>query len=523
MILISIGTQPSNRITFDKNNPKYKYVSSRHAELLLLQDGSIYLTDRSSTNGTKVNGRKIEPETEVSVKRGDQITFADCAKLDWNLVPVIPPIDPQLWDVYSIGSDFRNRIKLTDSSNSVSRFHAVVKVNKKTGKVFITDHSSNGTFINGNRIPSGVETPVKYKTAVTLANIPLDWSRIKRPNPPMGIILKAATAVAAVVVIGLGIWQWDAVKGLFGSGSSWEDYQSATVLVYNAYYYDVIFDDDVLGTATYGVMVDEDGDPSGDFGLMRNRDVVAAESVGTGFFVSKDGKIITNKHIVEPWEYLESKDNDQLRQVVAKDLNNTKSELYIYLAEKADDGNLTDLNALWSRISNLRIKKITGHSVRLRVGFYDKYYESYEKFEACTPLKSSENNDIDLAVIQINDKSLPSFIKSTVDISNSINNSSKLKIGDRLTTIGYPSGTASNYRLNEGGLKPVMKSGDLQRDPSGNYFDIDVEIIGGASGSPVFNHKKELVGVINSRMSNAATTGHGILAKHINKLLEDAN
>lgn len=525
MILISIGTKPSNRLVYSSSNPKFKYISGHHAELILKDDGSIYLVDKGSTNGTKLNGRKIEPEVEVPVNRGDKITFADVVDLDWAKIPIIPAIDPRAWDVYSIGTNLNNRIQLNDASNMVSRFHATIKINKKNGKIFIIDSSANGTFVKGQRIPANQEVLIKWKEQVTFANnIPLDWSKLKKPNPiPLKQILTVAASIAAVLIIAIGVWQWDSIKRFIGNKPSWEDYQTATVLIYNAYYYDVIFDDEIFDKISFGVVHSKDGTKYDFFPAESNEKVRPLASLGTGFFISNDGKIVTNKHVVEPWEFIDKVDKDKLMHTVSKLLNDYQSTLYSEFVKIANRQNINDIQAVLRRISNLHVKEITGKSITLRIGFYDRYYESLDKFEPCRMLKASDNKDIDLAIIQINEKNLPARVKAIVDVSKIELSDKNLKIGEKLTTIGYPTGLAINYRPDEGGLKPIMKSGDLQRDPSSINFDIDVELLGGASGSPVFNSERELVGVVNSSFSNSSTFGKGILAKHIKKLLDETN
>eukprot|EP00249_Psilotum_nudum_P011662 c23307_g2_i1 orf=186-884(+) len=51
-------------------------VSRVHA-CLEKKDGSLYVTDLGSTNGTYVNGKRIKPQTAVSVPPGSRVTFGD--------------------------------------------------------------------------------------------------------------------------------------------------------------------------------------------------------------------------------------------------------------------------------------------------------------------------------------------------------------------------------------------------------------------------------------------------------------
>ena len=153
MRLLSIGKSSSCNIRIDSS-----FVSSYHAELLLMDNGDIFLIDCNSTNGTYVQGNRIKPNVEVPVRRGDRIEF-DQEALDWSQVPTIQIPDPaKVKGVYGIGKSQRNRYCLP--GDSVSRYHATFK-EMKNGKWFIQDHSRNGTFINGQRIPTGQDVPVK--------------------------------------------------------------------------------------------------------------------------------------------------------------------------------------------------------------------------------------------------------------------------------------------------------------------------------------------------------------------------
>ncbi len=100
---------------------------------------------------------------------------------------------------YSIGREETCNITLYDPSNLVSRRHATLNVDGS--KMTITDHSSNGTYINGIRITSGTPVPVTRKDVVSFAQTcELDWKRI--PNPAKKIWV---SVIVALVVIGAGV------------------------------------------------------------------------------------------------------------------------------------------------------------------------------------------------------------------------------------------------------------------------------------------------------------------------------
>ena len=52
-------------------------VSGRHAEISVRPDGSVWLHDLNSRNGTFVNGERLAPDNERVLKNGDDISLAD--------------------------------------------------------------------------------------------------------------------------------------------------------------------------------------------------------------------------------------------------------------------------------------------------------------------------------------------------------------------------------------------------------------------------------------------------------------
>ena len=96
---------------------------------------------------------------------------------------------------YSIGRDEGCSILISDPSKMVSRNHATLSVNGT--RMTITDHSSNGTYINSIRISTNTPVPVTRKDVVSFANVAnLDWTKV--PNPVVKITL--ASVIVAVIV-----------------------------------------------------------------------------------------------------------------------------------------------------------------------------------------------------------------------------------------------------------------------------------------------------------------------------------
>lgn len=106
---------------------------------------------------------------------------------------------------YSIGRDVNCDIVINDSTDVISRRHALLNVTS-SGKMTIVDQSSNGTYVNGIRISQNVPVPVTRKDTISLAHVAkLDWSMVPRSNVYMRYALFGILGILVVVGIIFGI------------------------------------------------------------------------------------------------------------------------------------------------------------------------------------------------------------------------------------------------------------------------------------------------------------------------------
>ena len=68
--LITIGRISENALQIEDVS-----VSSRHAQLTLDASGDYILRDLGSTNGTELNGKELEPQTDHRLQDGDKVRF----------------------------------------------------------------------------------------------------------------------------------------------------------------------------------------------------------------------------------------------------------------------------------------------------------------------------------------------------------------------------------------------------------------------------------------------------------------
>ena len=164
-------------------------VSSEHARIDF-EDGKFYVEDLSSTNGTflitsrgneKVIGRvEVPPGDKISVGEGFSLSCVssveDINKLNLSLSSDVISPEERVYPCVMSSSEFvrPSQLVLTpggkvsigrDPANDIwvgaphiSRHHADIMLDHN-GAVRIIDHSSNGTFLNGERLES--EVPVR--------------------------------------------------------------------------------------------------------------------------------------------------------------------------------------------------------------------------------------------------------------------------------------------------------------------------------------------------------------------------
>ena len=71
-------------------------------------------------------------------------------------------------------------------------------------------------------------------------------------------------------------------------------------------------------------------------------------------------------------------------------------------------------------------------------------------------------------------------------------------------------------------LTNLAHSGKITQECTKYSFGFDAASYGGASGSPIFNAKGQLIGVLNSGVSKSQGFNYGIKATHVKELLNQA-
>ncbi len=477
---ITIGRSSSNDFVLDSDMS----VSRQHASVTIYDDGRITIRDLNSTSGTYLDGKRIT--SEEPLLPGSTVKLGNTTLLGSQILaskPHAAVADPNaalssLTGVKRVGRAYDNDLKVM--STDVSNHHAALGRDANNQIVIVDLNSSNGTFVNGQRISS--PKILRPGDRVRLASSDLDWASLFAGRAGGGSGGGKDTsntrkwlipAVAAVLVLIAGcLCYYKFVGREWNPQKIYSHYKTSVVMIYSQSTYVVKLNG--RSPSSYSdnlamldnLYVDGEGDvvPGVQGGF------------GTGFFISDDGKVMTNKHVLYPVG--ES----------ANDANKIKDAVESFLYTMAQrTGNM----AYAELASSIKVEyEILWSGIALN----DTHVSTKDDFIASTPIRKSDNDEVDVAVLQTNTKTTPAGC-TIVDINN-ISDPSHRELGDKVYTIGFPK--AFILGQTEAGLEANNQSGEITQERGENVYGHNITIHQGASGSPVFDSYGQFAGIIVS-------------------------
>ncbi len=395
---------------------------------------------------------------------------------------------------YKIGRNQEADIVL--SANYCSRDHALITVSD-SGKILLQDFSANGTAVNGKQI-NNQTVEINYGDEVLFAGIEkLDWSKIEKPEtkktePPKPIpsnsFLRKHGIKIAGVIIGIALIFFAVPKIKFGAKEPvpvspteiYERYKNSVAMVEVKYYIRVhtIANDLYFGYKNGEISPDK---------IKSNLEPFRSE--GTAFFIDSIGTLITNYHVVRPWEY-DEKLKDYFKVRILPTIRRT-------LIEKGWNDNSVEI---FGEMSALYI-------------YPNGSRFSQENSIACEIHKVSEDKNIDLASIKISSGNLPNGV-NVINTENTQTDEQKIEVNTPAYVIGFPLG--DELATNEDNvLNCSSTSGSFTQAPAKNYIQYSAQTASGGSGSPVFNQFGQLVAVTYLGTTKGQSFNRGILAKYL--------
>lgn len=517
MRLLKIGRDSSCDIVLQSQR-----VSALHAEITVLNNGDILLEDKNSRNGTFIMNRPIKPGTQVNIKRGDAIRFAD-VELIWDQIPV-PEDNSTYKAIYGIGSNFRNEIQI--SGNTVSRFHATLKIDKK-GHAVLQDHSKNGTTVNGRRLKNGQTVKISKGDSVVCGGIPVNVSSYIPSIIPIHKIMGLVASILIIACCGYGAWWWIDRQNVVAPKTT-QAIENATACVYGGYYYTVTIKDDPFRNIIddwpekWYIGKDKSGNLQVHYDI---KELIPIGYTGTAFFISKNGEMGTNRHIAVPWMYRTPQEEENIRQQMEKARQATGGSLHTFLQSAVNNDVLSvaDANAWLKRYQNSDFE-IRGTHAFLGIGLTGTKVNNLNDIQQCQLIAESGDPKKDVAIIRLNSRKTPDYIiqmGAIYDIEKARTDEHSLKPQDEnFTIIGYPLGERiSNETFDGKELHPTIHKASLSKIPDEFQIQIQAVGIGGQSGAPVIDSKHRLIGVLCSGFTGTEIT-YCCNIKHLKELYD---
>lgn len=444
-------------------------VSSSHAVLSISESGDVFIEDLDSKNGTFVNGKRISSRTQLT---SSSTVLLGNHSIDWKhiiqtagnkaqLLKSSVSIPRDVVETKSIGRNQTSQVRFV--FDDISDRHAYL-CRQSDGKILIIDNNStNGTYVNGNRITAPYV--LKKGDVVNLSNRhPLNWEAVYPVKPRFNFGLLAAVAASVIIIAVLFILRpWNEREKDWTK--IYAEHKNDVVLVYVKSAYAATIQGRPLSTYLNGYAqldycyIDGDGNITPGIG----------GGSGTGFFISADGKFLTNRHVVRT----SSEDRNNVE--------NVKRAIQSVLIE----------NNLSLLASNIEVEYVV---LNVGIAQNDKYISSIDNFIPCTVLDISNDPELDVAVLQTNSKSLPAG-STYVDLSKSVP-SDKLSVGDKICTIGFPKSFTIGQTAS--GLEANNQSGEITQERGPYEYGHNITIHQGASGSPVYDRRGRFAGIIVS-------------------------
>lgn len=311
-------------------------------------------------------------------------------------------------------------------------------------------------------------------------------------------------------------------KHSMGQEDLYDKTSSGVVLIFNSYYYSValpngveFFFNDIEDGELVGVTTEE-----------KEAEAESNGCSGTGFFISEDGLLMTNRHVARP-----DVDNDQINEILKNFKRNLKSMYSDYMEKVATkyhqyEGNLT-MQAKCAELYNSYMKEreeiddmdMNDAEVRTHTSLYAAFNGSHivklEDLSKCDIIAVSDDPNVDLALIQLKDGETPegTYIFSLKEEDE------ELTMDDKLYMIGYNKGLTISKTVQ--GIQSQIYSGNITQKGDGEKILYSIPSLPGSSGSPVIDEYGKLVAVNFAGFTGTQNFNYGIPSKIIRDFLNN--
>lgn len=283
---------------------------------------------------------------------------------------------------------------------------------------------------------------------------------------------------------------------------------------------------------------------------------------GTGFFIDTNGNMVTNKHVLQPWNSSDEESEKvntttrnlrmKIASILTKDVPENEYESFIdrnwsHASVSYDEGDgegdyeetsegtsgpageefvssnetTTDTSTVSTDIAaTIPVKDYVAiDDIEVYVKTLDievALHDSNDTWINCEINKVSEDNNIDLGILQVADHKTPASVTNVINLGNAIDDDKSLAPGQKAIMVGYPMGM--DLAQTNSGIKVQLYNGQISKESDGNKIQYSITSTHGASGAPVFNECGQLIAVNFSGVDQVQGINFGIVAKHLHAL-----
>lgn len=337
-----------------------------------------------------------------------------------------------------------------------------------------------------------------------------------------------------------------ACQGQYSTEEIFLERASGVVLVQCKYYFKA---EGESGTVYYfpGVVQSADGEYFIPYITTDRTEVEPHEMTGTGFVISDEGEILTNRHVVSGDYSLDVVErafrsyidgslhhaNGELREMESHEdyLNERLQELQAYNDPERQDSiqevieelkDLRKMNEAYTKtLKKLRKERRSTCKVELisevSIIYNEQDISQDSPATPCFIRHVAEEDYLDLALIQTKDKQVR-FGTYIFDFK-ALSKHNELKLGDKLYMIGYNAGFDLAHTSE--GIRAQITSGEISQFPTSTRVLYSIPVMPGSSGSPVMNEQGKLVAINFAKMRESDNFNFGIPAPLVAKYLEE--